>query len=237
MTFSLRLTADLSLALAARAFRNKQSHPAILRVSPDADLESVAAGRAPILWIAGSEPLDYPDVARLTNALAVSLRTVFLETSGASLKRRLHEFRPSSHFYFAVRFENVERSPDQSDAPETAFRTGIEAIRMARLAGFFACAHFTVRPGATIQSIEGLHAEISKLGVDGFLITAAAPSPEPEAAVKLLRRRLLNWRSALLSGLVESISLPVASRNTLESDPPSISEPQRESLGESVEAR
>jgi hypothetical protein len=236
MTFSLRLTADLTLALAARASRNKQAHPPILRLSPDADFQTVEPNFAPIFWIAGSETLDYADVARLTNGLAVSRRTVFLETSGVSLKRRLHEFRPSSHFYFAVRFENAEPSRDQSSGRESAFRTGIEALRMARLAGFFACAHFAVRPGAALAQLEDLHARISKLGVDGFLVTAAAPSPEAEKAAKLLRRRLLSWRWALLSGLVESTVLPAAARTPLDIDQQPVSESQQDSLGESVEA-
>ena len=236
MTFSLRLTADLTLALAARAVRNKQGQPPIVRLSTEADLQIVAPSRSPILWIAGPEPLDYPDVARLTNGLTTSRRTVFLETSGASLKRRLHEFRPSSGFYFAVRFENFAPAPGQSNDRETSLRTGIEAIRMARLAGFFACAHFAIHPGFLAPQLEDLHAKITKLGVDGFLITAAVLSLEVETAARLLRRRLLNWRGALLSGLVESVTLPAASRNALNIDTQPVSESQEDSLGESVEA-
>ena len=237
MTFSLRFTADLTLALVARAFRNKQPHPAISRLSPDADLQSVSLSRASIFWIAGSEPLDCPDVARLTNGLTAARRTVFLETSGASLKRRLHEFRPCSRFHFAVRFENLAATPGQSNDPGTAFRTGIEAIRMARLASFFACAHFAVCGGDdAVHQLEHVHSKISKLGVDGFLITAAAPLPEAEAAAKLLRRRLLDWRGSLLSSLVESVTLPIASRNILDVDRQPVSESQQDSLGESVEA-
>lgn len=237
MTFSLRLTADLTLALAARAFRNKQAHPPISRLSPDSDLESVAPSRAPIFWIAGSEPLDYPDVARLANGLTAARRTVFLETSGASLKRRLHEFRPSSRFHFAVRFENVAATPGPSHDPDIAFSTGIEAIRMARLAGFFASAHFAVRTGGdVVRQLEQLHLKISKLGVDGFVITAAVRSPEAEATAKLLRRRLLDRRGSLLSGLVESVTLPLASRDTPEIDRQPVSESRQDGLGESVEA-
>ena len=237
MTFSLRFTADLTLALAARAFRNKQARPPISRLSPDADLQSVALSQASIFWIAGSEPLEYPDVARLTNGLTAALRNVFLETSGASLKRRLHEFRPSSRFHFAVRFEEADAGSGESSDSRIAFRTGIEAIRMARLAGFFASAHFVVRSmGDAAHQLEHLHSKISKLGVDGFLITAAAALPEAEAAAKLLRRRLLDWRGSLLSTLVESVTLPIASRNTLDVDRQPVSESQQDSLGESVEA-
>jgi len=236
MTFSLRLTADLTLALAARAIRSRESCAPIQRLSPDANIETAALSRSPILWVAGPEPLDFPEVARLTNTLETARRTVFLETSGVSLKRRLHEFRPSSHFYFAVRFENSESALDQRSGSEKAFRTGIEAIRMARLAGFFACAHLAVRSGATITQLEDLYAKISKLGVDGFLVTAAVQSPETEKAAKLLRRRLLSGRWSLLSGLLESALLPAASRTPLDIDRQPVSESQQDSLGESVEA-
>src|SRR5580704_9382378 len=162
MTFSLRLTADLTLALAARSISTKPGYPPVLRLSPDinfhtgaaplsigghrADKNSSPCGalvprfRSPIIWIAGSEPLDSPEVARFANALAASGRSVFLETSGISLKRRLHEFQPSSRFYFAVRFDGLESSCGQRNSRDGAFCAGLEAIGMARLAGFFTCA-------------------------------------------------------------------------------------------------
>jgi hypothetical protein len=240
MTFSLRLTADLTLALAARAFGNKQGYPPILQLSPETNFRTSSARfststhqaingashsgtlvsryRSPILWISGAEPLDYPEVARFTNALAASGRSVFLETSGTLLKRRLHEFQPSNRFYFTVRFDGFAPSHDQRNAREGAFAVGLEAIRMARLAGFFTCALLVMHPHTAPNELEQLHAGIRQLDVDGFLITRAALSPELESTVKQLRHRLLSRRWALLSDLVESVTLPAASQNSCEID-------------------
>ena len=240
MTFSLRLTADLTLALAARAFGNKQGNPPILQLSPETNFQTASARfststhqavdgasqsgtlvsryRSPILWISGAEPLDSPEVARFTNALAASGRSVFLETSGALLKRRLHEFQPSNRFYFTVRFDGLASSHDQPNAREGALAVGLEAIRMARLAGFLTCALLVTHPHTAPGELEQLHAEIRQLDVDGFLITCAALSPELENTVKQLRGRLLSRRWALLSGLVESAALRVASRDTRQID-------------------
>ena len=258
MTFSLRLTADLALALAARAIGNKNGFRPILQLSPDTDLRTASASfsvtshqtddgslhsgalvpryRSPILWIAGSEPLDCPEVARFTNALAASGRHVFLQTSGAALKRRLHEFQPSSRFYFAVRFDELDPLHDRSNACDGAFRVGMEAIRMARLAGFVTCAHLVVLPGAEDRKLEALHAEITKLDVDGFVITRATLSPELEKTAKRLRRRILSWHWALLSDLVESVALPAPSRNSRQTARPPISESQADNFEEGAEA-
>jgi len=258
MTFSLRLTADLALALAARAISPKASYPPILRLSPDINFQAGSASlaisshdagngssqsgalvpryRSPILWIASSEPLDYPEVARFTNALAASGRSVFLETSGASLKRRLHEFQPSSRFYFTVRFNGVDPLPDHNNACDEARRVGIEAIRMARLAGFLTCAHLVVRPDAEDHEVPDLHAEISKFDVDGFLITRAALNLDLGKGVLQLRRRLLTRRWALLSDLIESVTLPEASREHRQIERSPLSESHRDNFEEGAEA-
>ena len=258
MTFSLRLTADLTLALATRAISMKQSYPPILRLSPDINFQTgtvplsisrphagngssqsgalVPPYRSPIIWIAGSEPLDSPEVARFANALAASGRSVFLETSGSSLKRRLHEFQPSSRFYFAVRFDGLESSHDQRNARDGAFRTGREAIRMARLAGFFTCALLVLHPDAAAGELEQLHADISKLDVHGFLITRAALDPGMEKNVTQLRRRLLSRRWALLSSLLDASASPVASRTSQEIERPPLSESRPRNFEEGAEA-
>jgi hypothetical protein len=255
MTFSLRLTADLTLALAARTF-SKQGYPPVLQLSPDADFQTISDSfsassqqadlstsatlvsryRSPILWISGAEPLDFSEVARFTNALAASGRSVFLETSGALLKRRLHEFQPSDRFYFTVRFDGLAPSHDQRNVREGAFAAGLEAIRMARLAGFLTCALLVLHPHAAPSEIEQLHEEIHKLDVDGFLITRTALSPELETTVKQLRRRLLSRRWAMLSDLVESASLAAPSPNSNEMDRRPLPDAQPSDFEEGAEA-
>jgi hypothetical protein len=92
VTFSLRLTADLALALSARVVGDGRRGYPILHLSPDTDFQTVSqlspgssdqrgevssqSGalvrrvRSPIIWIGGTEPLDHPEVARFANALA-----------------------------------------------------------------------------------------------------------------------------------------------------------------------
>jgi hypothetical protein len=258
MTFSLRLTADLTLALAARLINTKPSYPPILRLAPDINFQTDAAPlsvdgqrarkgsaqpgalvprfRSPIIWIAGSEPLDSPEVARFANTLAASGRSVFLETSGISLKRRLHEFQASSRFYFAIRFDGLESSDGQGNSRDGSFRVGLEAIRMARLAGFFTCALLVLHPATAAGELEQLHRDISKLDVDGFLITSAALDPGMQNNVTQLRRRLLSRRWALLSSLLDSSVLPVASGASEEIERRALSESRPGDLEEGAEA-
>ena len=256
MTFSLRFTADLTLALAARALRAAHGCPVILHLSAEHNFDLALASRSgpqasdhlfqsvarvsryrsPIIWIGGSEPLGHPQVARFSNALAASGRHVFVETSGESLKQRLHEFRPSSHVCFAVRFASTQPVPDQRTSSEAGLRVGLEALRMARLAGFFTCAHLVVHPDGSLSELEDLHAEILRLDVDGFLITPAALTPELQKAVVQLRRRLLSRRWSLLSSFLEASLSPSPSRISQPIERHPLPESQPGSFGGSAEA-
>lgn len=258
MTFSLRLTVDLALALAARAISNKSGSPPILYLSSENnfDCASIAFAngspeskdssfqpvarvsrlRSPILWVGGAEPLDHPEAARFANRIAASGRHVFFETSGASLKRRLHEFQPSSRFYFAVRFGELEPSSNNRTSSEGGLQVGLEALRMARLAGFLACARLVLPSDAAAAQVERWHGEIQKLDVDGSLITCGEFRPELEKLAAQLRSRLLNRRSALLSRLLETSASPAKVSTPVEIGRQSLPQSESERYGEGAEA-
>ncbi|MHB8502291.1 MAG: hypothetical protein ACYDCG_09410 [Candidatus Acidiferrales bacterium] len=259
MSFSLRFTADLTFALAARAIGARCGHPLILQLSTDNILDSASAPRSanglergrdssqsppamlpqyhsPIIWITGSEPLEHPEVARFTNAIAASGQHLFLETSGASLKPRLHEFQPSSRFYFAIRFDGRISSDGLRNTREGSFRAGLEAIRMARLAGFYICAHLVLQTDTAGGELEELHGEICKLDVDGFVISPGALTPELAKQAGRLRRHLLDRRCALLSSLLDSDAGSAISRKSSERERPPLPKSHRDRFGEGAEA-
>lgn len=233
MRFPLRLTADLTFALAARAMRTQHGHPLILRVAPDGTFHFASAGadtrggtarnvplerkpaaaesvRSRIIWIGGSEPLKHPEIARVATALAGAGRHIFLQADGALLKRRLHEFQPSSRLYLTMRFDGLESSHDRPDARPGAFRRAVEGIRAARLSGFLICAHIVLHADSEPGELARLHDEICKLDVDGMLISPAALTAKLQHQVAEARRRLLSRRWALLSGLLHCVALPRA---------------------------
>lgn len=261
MRFPLRLTADLALALAARALRAKHGHPFILNVAPDGEFysasavvntrgnggrtgrserkASIAGGlRSPIIWIGGSEPLEHPEIARMATALAGAGRHVFLQADGALLKRRMHEFQPSSRLYLTIRFDGRESSHDRRNARVGAFRAAVEGIRTARLSGFLICAHTVLHADSEPSEMARLHDEIRKLDVDGFLISPAALTVEVQRRVAEARRSLLSRRWALLSGLLNSAALPmpVTSRNSPEFPPTRFRKSQPSDCGEGAQA-
>ena len=206
MRFPLWLTADLALSLIARDLRANQHSPYFLNVNGNRGVSSDVASKihSPLVWIGGSEPLEHPEIARITSALLAGRRFVFLETNGRSLRRRIHEFQPVSRLYLTIRFDGLEASHDRRAGRDGAYRTAIEALRTAQLCGFLVCANAVVHPATQLEELSQLREQLGKLDLDGLLISSGELTTAAEQRVAEARRRLLSRRWALLSSLLNS---------------------------------
>jgi hypothetical protein len=207
MPFPLRLTADLAVGLAVRPLRWKRARPLIVSLAAGGQTEPPSA---PIVWIGGPEALDVPETPRFVNSMTAAGRHVFLSTNGILLRRRIHEFQPSSRLHLTIRFDRSQAAHGAHAGRDGAFREALESVRTARLSGFFLCAQLMLSAPREARELERLHGELSKLDFDGFLISLASvpAGDELRSVVVDLRRRLLSRRWALFSRLLEPVLLP-----------------------------
>ena len=202
MWFPFRLTANLGLGLTLRSLRLHRYRPLIESVAPDSNAQS----GAPIVWIAGAEPLDLPETPHVANSLAAAGRHVFLSTTGILLRRRIHEFQPSPGLHLTIRFDGAEVAHDGRAGRQGAFRDALESVRTAKLSGFLLCAQLILHAPSESVEVERLHGDLCKLDFDGFVISPASPVNEQlRSNVAALRRRLLSRRWALLSSLLDPV--------------------------------
>jgi hypothetical protein len=201
------LIAKLVQSRIARVFRSAPARSLIQCVEPaeilhpgaaapvsHEKMQSITESTAPVIWIGGSEPLDHPGIAHFVRAIAQGGHYVFLETSGALLRRRLHEFQPVPRLFLTVRL----------NSPQTpASGIAAEGLRAARLSGFFTVVHSKVYGVSDNVELENLRVFLGEKDVDGWLITAAsADHAVPRKAAEA--RRLIpsaSWRR--FSELVE----------------------------------
>src|SRR5215831_15705109 len=63
-------------------------------------MEAVNECGTPIVSICGGEPLIYPEIGRLTKEILARKKHIYLCTNGMFIRKRLHEFKPTSRFFF-----------------------------------------------------------------------------------------------------------------------------------------
>jgi hopanoid biosynthesis associated radical SAM protein HpnH len=136
-------------------------------------LASVDEAGAPIVSICGGEPMIYPEIGALVRGILKRRKHIYLCTNGMFIKRRLKEFRPTSRFFFNVHLDGLEETHDKAVERKGVFKSAIEGIQLARRAGFLVCTNTTIYKETDLGEIDRLFAYLSRLGVDGFMISPA----------------------------------------------------------------
>jgi hopanoid biosynthesis associated radical SAM protein HpnH len=221
MRFPLTLTTTMAGYMAKKKLSREKRFPLVLMLEPlhACNLTCTGCGRireysqtikdklsvaeclgavdecgAPIVSICGGEPLIYPEIGQLVRALLNRRKHIYLCTNGMFIQKRLHEFRPTSRFFFNVHLDGLEETHDRAVERDGVFRAAIEGIKAAKKAGFLVCTNTTVFKETDIREIDSLFAYLSKLGVDGFMLSpaygyTAVQETNPEGAAEIFLTR------------------------------------------------
>lgn len=165
--------------------------------SPASSRDSQALARlcestAPVVWIGGDTPLRHPRIGQIAHDITNLGRTVFIETDGTLLRRRIHEFKPVSRLYLVLPLNGLETAHDQRAQQPGNFRATIESIRTVKLSGFHICAETTIFAATDTEALRTLANFITTLDIDGWiqkrppLSAIDQPSQEKLAAARKL---------------------------------------------------
>jgi hypothetical protein len=223
MRFPPRLKWDLARVRIAQKLLGVQRRPLVLHLDladfpvqneilPDASTDSsapisrdlqvltrVRESAAPIAWIGGDTPLRYPRIGHLAREIINLNRTVFIETDGTLLRRRIHEFRPVSRLYLVLPLNGLEAAHDQRAQHPGNFRATIESIRTAKLSGFHICVETIIFSDMNIEELRSLAGFITTLDIDGWIQTrppVSAATQPPEEKLTAARKLVSNpsWK-------------------------------------------
>jgi hopanoid biosynthesis associated radical SAM protein HpnH len=136
-------------------------------------LQAVDEAGTPIISICGGEPMIYPEIGALVRGILKRRKHIYLCTNGMFIKKRLHEFRPTSRFFFNVHLDGLEETHDLAVERKGVFKAAVEGIVAAKRAGFLVCTNTTIYKETNLDEIDRLFAYLTKLNVDGFMLSPA----------------------------------------------------------------
>jgi len=198
--FPISLTASMSTYIAGKRLRGVEKFPLVMMLEPlhACNLTCTGCGRireyvdtirekltveqclnaldecgAPIVSICGGEPMIYPDLGRLVREILSRKKHIYLCTNGMFIRKRLHEFTPSSRLFFNVHLDGLEKTHDLCVERKGVFREAIDGIKSAKAAGFLVCTNTTIFKETDLHEIKELFEYLSTLNVDGFMISPA----------------------------------------------------------------
>ncbi len=155
----------------------KIQHPANVlkqRMSVDDAIGAVEECGAPVVSIAGGEPLMHPEIEVMIEELVKRKKFVYLCTNALLMPRKIDKIRPSPYFAWAVHIDGLEERHDASVAKEGVFAQAVDNIRDAQNRGFRITTNSTFFSTDTPQTvIDVLDYLNNDLKVDQMMLSPA----------------------------------------------------------------
>jgi hopanoid biosynthesis associated radical SAM protein HpnH len=177
------------------------------RVSVADALRAVDECGAPIVSIAGGEPLIHKELPQIVAGIVARRKFVYLCTNAILLPRHIDEYRPSPYLTFSIHLDGNRLRHDESVCQEGVFDKAVAAIRMARDKGFRVTVNCTLFNGADPEEVAGFFDEATQLGIEGITVSPGysyshAPRQDvflARSASKRLFREIFRrgWRNSL----------------------------------------
>jgi hopanoid biosynthesis associated radical SAM protein HpnH len=179
------------------SFCGKIQHPEHVlkrRMPVDQAIGAIEESGAPMVSIAGGEPLIHPEIHVIAEELLRRKKFVFLCTNAILLKKKLDDFKPSPYFTWVVHLDGLRERHDQFVERGGIFDKAVAAIGEAKARGFRVGTNTTFLNTDTPETVREILDYLNDdLGVDTIQISPAyayerAPDQEHFPGVEQARR-------------------------------------------------
>lgn len=163
MSLPARQSARIGLYMLANKLRRREKYPLIVELEPlfACNLACPGCGKiqypteilrkrlsvseavgaieecgAPMVSIAGGEPLLHPQIEDIVKELTQRRKYVYLCTNGLLMERKLDKFEPSRYFSWAIHIDGLGQRHDLAVDRDGVFDKVVSAIKAAKKRGF-----------------------------------------------------------------------------------------------------
>jgi hopanoid biosynthesis associated radical SAM protein HpnH len=142
-----------------------------LRLSREECLGAVDECGAPVVSIAGGEPLLHKDMPAIVAGIVARRRFVYLCTNALMMEKKLEQYRPSPFLIWSVHLDGDEQMHDRSVCQPGVYQRAVAAIRRAKAAGFRVNINCTLFNDAAPERVAAFFDTVKGLGVDGITVS------------------------------------------------------------------
>ncbi|TMH54932.1 MAG: adenosyl-hopene transferase HpnH [Betaproteobacteria bacterium] len=160
------------------------------RLSVEECLAAVDECGAPVVSIAGGEPLLHKEIDAIVNGIVSRRKFVYLCTNALLMQKRLGLFRPSPYFVWSVHLDGDREMHDHSVCEEGVYARAVAAIGAAKARGFRVNINCTLFNDADPERVAQFFDAAGALGIDGITVSPGyAYERAPDQAHFLTRTR------------------------------------------------
>ena len=124
---------------------------------------------APVVAVAGGEPLLHKEMPQIVEGLLARKKFVYLCTNALLLEKKMDLFKPNRFFSWDVHLDGDREMHDHSVSQEGVYDRAVAAIREAKRRGFRVSINCTLFDGAVPERVAQFFDSVMAMGVDGIM--------------------------------------------------------------------
>lgn len=145
---------------------------------------------APVISIAGGEPLLHKEMPQIVEGLLARGKFIYLCTNALLLEKKLDLYKPHPDFSWDVHLDGDKEMHDRAVSQEGTYDRAISAIREAKRRGFRVSINCTLFDGADPDRVARFFDQVTAMGVDGIMTSPGyAYERAPDQAHFLSRQK------------------------------------------------
>jgi hopanoid biosynthesis associated radical SAM protein HpnH len=153
-------------------------------------LDAVDECGAPVVAIAGGEPLLHKEMPEIVRGMLKRKKFVYLCTNALLLEKKLDLYEPNPFFAWDVHLDGDQEMHDKAVSQEGTFDRAVSAIKAAKARGFRVTINCTLFDGANAERVAKFFNYVTELGIDGIMTSPGyAYERAPDQAHFLSRQK------------------------------------------------
>lgn len=141
------------------------------RMSVADALRAVDDCGAPVVSIAGGEPLIHKELPEIVSGIVAREKFVYLCTNAILLRKRMDDYEPSEFLTFSIHLDGNRERHDESVCQAGVFDKAVAAIEQARERGFRVTANCTLFNGEDPAEVADFFDTAMALGLEGVTVS------------------------------------------------------------------
>jgi hopanoid biosynthesis associated radical SAM protein HpnH len=141
------------------------------RLSIEECLGAVDECGAPVVSIAGGEPLLHRDMPEIVRGIIQRKKFVYLCTNALLMEKKMDDYEPNPYFVWSVHLDGDKAMHDHSVSQEGTYDKAVAAIREAKRRGFRVNINCTLFNDAQPERVAAFFDSVGPIGVDGITVS------------------------------------------------------------------
>jgi hopanoid biosynthesis associated radical SAM protein HpnH len=141
------------------------------RLSVEDCMQAIDECGAPMVSIAGGEPLLHREMPQIVKGFLARKKFVVLCTNALLLAKKIDQYEPHDNFTWSIHLDGDRAMHDKSVCLDGTYEKAVEAIRLAKSKGFRTQINCTLFHGADGERVAAFFDEMKAMRLDGMTVS------------------------------------------------------------------